>query len=175
MSHRTSDDLIAGLDHVREAPRDDGTLVLIVRRPIVDEREVLDVGELTLDRGLVGDSWPDRTKVDPARQLTVMNARATDLFAGERDRWPLAGDQLYVDLDISEDNLPSGTRLRMGGAVIEISEEPHTGCAKFSERFGMDAARFVNSPEGRKLRLRGLNARVVQPGAISVGDTVAKC
>ena len=104
-----------------------------------------------------------------------MNARATDLFAGERDRWPLAGDQLYVDLDISEDNLPSGTRLRMGGAVIEISEEPHTGCAKFSERFGMDAARFVNSPEGRTLRLRGLNARVVQPGAISVGDTVAKC
>jgi MOSC domain-containing protein YiiM len=178
---RTTDELEAGLDAVRGAPTDAGTLEAIVRRPAVGEREVLVVATLTTDDGLAGDSWrargsrhtPDGSP-EPNRQLTIMSARAIALVAGDdRARWPLAGDQLYVDLDISEDNLPPGTRVRRGTtAVVEISEEPHTGCAKFRDRFGADAARFVNSPEGRRLRLRGLNARVVTPGDVAAGDAV---
>jgi MOSC domain-containing protein YiiM len=174
MGHRTTDELEDGLDEVRSAPADNGVVELIARRTAIGQREVLDTGELTPDDGLVGDGWYIRDKSNPGRQLTVMNARAIALIAGERDRWALAGDQLYVDFDISEDNLPAGTRLSLGTAVIEISEAPHTGCAKFAERFGMDAARFVNSPEGTKLRVRGLNARVVQGGIVAVGDAVRK-
>jgi MOSC domain-containing protein YiiM len=174
MTHRTTDELQDGLDDVRSAPADNGVVELIARRTAVGQREVLDTGELTTDDGLVGDGWYIRDKSNPGRQLTVMNARAIALVAGDRNRWALAGDQLYVDLDISEDNLPVGSRLSLGTAVIEISEEPHTGCSQFAERFGMDAARFVNSPEGRKLRLRGLNARVVQAGTVAVGDVVRK-
>jgi MOSC domain-containing protein YiiM len=174
VDHRTPDELEDGLDLVRAAPADRGSLELIVCRPAIGERTIIGAGELSLLEGLVGDGWGSRAKVDPARQLTVMNARATALLAGGRDRWPLAGDQLYVDLDISEDNLPAGTRLTIGTATIEISVEPHTGCAKFAERFGTEAARFVNTPECRKLRVRGLNARVVTPGTISVGDPITK-
>ncbi|MCU1463784.1 MAG: hypothetical protein JWO37_3859 [Acidimicrobiales bacterium] len=174
VTHRTPDELQDGLDHVRAAPADRGILECIVCRPAVDERTVVGAGELSMLDGLVGDGWGTRSMADPVRQLTVMNARAIALIAGDRDRWPLAGDQLYVDLDLSEDNLPAGTRLTIGAATIEVSEAPHTGCAKFAERFGMDAARFVNTPENRKLRLRGLNARVVQPGTVGLGDIIAK-
>jgi MOSC domain-containing protein YiiM len=103
-----------------------------------------------------------------------MNARAASLVAIEPERRPLAGDQLYVDFDLSLSNLPPRSRLGIGSAVIEITATPHTGCAKFVARFGADAQRWVNSPQGRELRLRGANARVVQPGTVCVGDMVRK-
>ena len=174
MAIATRDFLDAGLDDIRTAPADAGTLELVVRRPAVDEREVLDEGVLDLEQGLVGDSWSLRGTPELEAQLTLMNARVTALVAGERERWPLAGDQLYVDFDLSIENLPPGSRLAVGDAVVEISELPHTGCAKFTARFGSDAIRFVNSPEGRALRLRGVNARVVEPGAVRPGDAVRK-
>ena len=172
-------ELEAGIDVVMDAPADSGSLSLIVRRPKVDEREVLEVGELNLIDGLIGDSWRVRAgrgsgEPDPFNQIDVMSARAAALVAGDRARWPLAGDQLYVDFDISQDNLPAGSRLRIGEAIIEVSARPHTGCQKFSSRFGVDALRFVNSEAGRKLRLRGLNASVVVPGTIRQGDPVRK-
>lgn len=171
------------LGRVREAPADGGVLALIVSRPAPDERALLDAAELRVDDGLVGDGWRHRGSRHTAdgtaeldRQLTLMNARAVALIAGgdDRARWALAGDQLYVDLDISTDNLPPGTRLRIGSAVVEITAVPHTGCGKFAARFGQDAVRLVNSPEGRHLNLRGVNARIVVPGTIRVGDVVEK-
>ncbi len=181
MTRLSTTQLEGGLPHIREAPTDHGTLELIVRRPDVEQREVVEQVELDPEVGLVGDNWrargssstPDGS-AHPERQITVMNARVAGLLAGDPDRRPLAGDQLYVDLDISIENLPPGTRLRIGDAVIEVTEPPHTGCAKFSRRFGVDALRFVNSPEGRRLRLRGLNARVVEGGTVRLGDPVRK-
>ena len=172
--HATTQELLAGLDHIRAAPAERGTLELIVRRPAVDEREVVEEGELDLVVGLVGDRWHLGTSPTNDAQLTLMNARAIELIARSRERWPLAGDQLYVDLDLSVDNLPAGSRLAVGSAVIEITAAPHTGCAKFSARFGTDAIKFVNKSPGRELRLRGANARVVTPGPVRAGDSIAK-
>ena len=179
MTHLTAEQLEAGLDEIRASPVGAGTLEMIVRRPAIDEREVLDSGELDVAVGLVGDTWPDRPsrRLDyraphPEMQLNVMNARAIALIAGSRDRWPLAGDQLFVDLHLGTEELPPGTRLHIGDAVIEITEIPHTGCAKFTARFGIEAMRFVNSPEGRRLNLRGINAKVVVAGRIRTGDRV---
>jgi MOSC domain-containing protein YiiM len=174
MSPRRAEELTAGLVDVARSPVGAGTLALIVRRPVVDEREVRETAELDVVTGLVGDSWSSRGTPDPDRQLTLMNARAAALVAVDRDRWPLAGDQLYVDLHLGGLELPPGSRLTIGDtAVIEVTDKPHTGCAKFSARFGVDALRVVNSPEGRALNLRGINARVVNPGTIRVGDKVA--
>jgi hypothetical protein len=171
----------AALDHIRASPGDGGTVELIVARPAVGERRVLTTAVLDETVGLVGDTWNERSSSrtadgspHPDMQLNIMNARAVALVAGEQDRWPLAGDQLYVDLDVSEANLPAGTRLMLGTAIIEVTAEPHTGCAKFSQRFGVDAVRLVNSPAGKELRLRGINARVVTGGVIAAGDTVRK-
>ena len=179
--HLSTDALEAGLDDIRRSPADGGVVELIVRRPAVDEREVLEEGELDARVGLVGDTWSQRAsgRTDdgsphPDMQLNVMNARVIRLLAGSPDRWALAGDQLYLDLDLSEANLPAGTRLALGTAVIEITDQPHTGCQKFSSRFGVDALRFVNSPVGRELHLRGINARVVERGVVRAGDTVRK-
>jgi hypothetical protein len=173
--------LQAGLGHVRESPPDHGTVEMIVRRPAVDEREVLAAGTLDVDTGLGGDTWPVRGSsrtpdgsAHPGMQLTVMNVRAALLVAQHPDRRQLAGDQLYVDLDLSPANLPAGTRLAVGSAVIEVSGEPHLGCAKFAARFGQEALRFVNSRTGRGLRLRGLNARIVASGTVRPGDRVSK-
>lgn len=176
MDHRTLEELDAGIAHVEAAPDTDGTLDLIVRRPAIDEREVLPVGELSLEDGLVGDSWLTRAGDEPnfERQLTVINARFTALVAGAEDRWALAGDQLYVDFDLSIGNIPAGSRISVGDAVIEVTDLPHTGCHKFTARFGVEARRFVNSEVGRSLRLRGLNAKVVVPGTIRRGDRVRK-
>ena len=178
-AYATPAELEAGLDTVREAPTDRGTLELVVVRPEVGEREVLDKATLDLDDGVVGDRWRNagRSGGRPANvnaQVTLMSARAAALVAGERERWPLAGDQLYVDLDLSGENLPPGTRLGIGSAIVEVTDEPHTGCKKFTERFGLDAMVFVNSPEGRALNLRGINTRVVEAGTIRVGDDVTK-
>ena len=174
-------ELEAGLDNIRRSPKDEGVLKMIVRRPAVDEREVLQEGELSVEVGLVGDTWkerpskamPDRSP-NPQAQVTLMNSRTIALIAQSEERWALAGDQLYVDMDLSEDNLPVGTRLALGSAILEISAQPHTGCLKFSQRFGVEAHKFVNSPQGRPLRLRGVNARVVQAGMSRVGDVVMK-
>ena len=181
ITHLTMEELEAGLDHIRQSPKDEGLLQLIVRRPRVDEREILEEAELTLSEGLVGDSWKIRGSsrtsdgsAHPDMQLNVMNARAVALVAGDKDRWQLAGDQLYIEMDLSSENLPAGTHLALGSAVIEVSPQPHTGCHKFVSRFGLDAVKFVNSPTGKDLRLRGFNAKVVQPGTIRVGDVVRK-
>ena len=177
----TGDELLAGLAEVRRAPRSGGRLELIVRRPAVGEREILDAGVLDPGVGLVGDGWLGRGSgrtadgsAHPDMQLTIMNARAAALIAGPRARWALAGDQLYVDLDLSEAGIGAGARLAIGSAVIEITDQPHRGCAKFAARFGREALRCVNSPLGVSLRLRGVNARVVQGGPIRTGDTVAR-
>jgi hypothetical protein len=180
--HLSTEELDAGLGEIQRAPADEGVVELIVRRPAEGERETLQEGVLDLDEGLVGDRWSaHRSSKTPdgspnrETQLTLMNARVVDLVAaGDRERWALAGDQIYVDLDISEANLPAGTRLALGSAVIEVTPEPHTGCVKFAGRFGNDAHRFVNTKPYRHLRLRGLNAKVVEPGTVSSGDTIRK-
>jgi hypothetical protein len=179
--HLTMPELEAGLDDIRRAPKDQGVLELIVRRPAVNDREILEEAELHLTEGLVGDSWKRRRSTstadgspNPLMQLNIMNSRVTALVAQERDRWQLAGDQLYLDLDLSEENTPAGTRLSLGSAVIEVTPPPHLGCQKFDARFGLDAMKFVNSPVGKQLHLRGVNARVVQGGIIRVGDVARK-
>lgn len=173
--------LEAGVQEVRRSPTDDGRLEMIVIRPGPGEREVREEAVLDHEHGVVGDTWKDRGSSrtpdgssDPAKQVTLISSRAVDLVAGSRDRWPLAGDQLYVDLDLGGENLPPGTRLAIGSAVVEVSAAPHTGCHLFAERFGMDAARFVNSQVGRELNLRGINARVITPGVVRTGDAVRK-
>jgi MOSC domain-containing protein YiiM len=181
LQHAELTGLEESLDHIREAPADEGIVELIARRPAEDEREVLTEARLNTHDGLEGDTWrargssrtPDGAP-NPEAQLTLMNARAAAAIAGERERWALAGDQIYVDLDISRINLPPGSRVQIGSAVIEFSEAPHTGCAKFSARFGNDALRFVNSPTGRELRLRGANCRVVIAGTVRPGDAIKK-
>ena len=174
-------ELEAGLARIRNAPSEQGVLELIVRRPAVDLREVVEVADLDLEKGLVGDSWihrPSRSTPDGSphsmMQLNVMSARAISLIAADPQRWSLAGDQMYIDLDVSIENLPAGSRLAIGDAVIEVTEPPHRGCQKFSNRFGLDALRFVNSEDGQALRLRGLNARVAVAGKIRRGDQVTK-
>jgi hypothetical protein len=181
IKHLTRDELEAGLDEIRRAPKDEGVLLLIVRRPRIEEREVLEEGELHLAEGLIGDSWKERRSSrtadgspNPEMQLNIMNARVAALVAQDKDRWQLAGDQLYLDMDLSAANLPPGTRLEIGSAVIEVTPPPHTGCTKFVSRFGLDAMKFVNSAVGRELHLRGINARVVQPGVIRVGQVARK-
>jgi hypothetical protein len=168
----------AQLDAVHEAPFDDGRLELIVRRPAVDEREIVHEARLDLEVGLVGDRWANRDKERTpaylAAQLTLIGTRLLATIEPDRTRWPIAGDQLYVDLDLCEDHLPVGSRLAIGSAVIEVSAEPHTGCAKFSARFGSEALRWINSPAGRAHRLRGLNARVVQAGSVRQGDVIRR-
>jgi hypothetical protein len=181
ITYLTMAELEAGLDHIRQSPKDEGVLQLIVRRPQVDKREVLNEGELHLSEGLVGDSWimrgSSRTSdgaSHPDMQLNIMNARVIALVAGDKDRWQLAGDQLYIDIDLSDENLPAGSRLALGTAVIEVSPQPHTGCQKFVSRFGREAVKFVNSAIGKELHLRGINAKVVQSGTIRVGDVAKK-
>jgi MOSC domain-containing protein YiiM len=178
----TTEELEAGLDEIRRAPTDEGAVALVVRRPVENERELLEEGTLDPAEGLVGDMWIRRGSkrtadgaAHPDMQLTLMSARVVDLVAaGTKERWALAGDQIYVDLDLSVENLPAGTRLALGSALIEVTPEPHTGCAKFHARFGGDAHRFVNTKQHRHLRLRGLNAKVVEPGTVRSGDVIRK-
>jgi hypothetical protein len=181
VKHLTTAELEAALDHLRQTPKDDGLLHLIVARPDVDQREVLDEAELDVALGLVGDNWsvrgsrrtPDGS-AHPEMQINIMNSRVTALVAQEKDRWPLAGDQLYIEMDLSKENLPAGARIAVGSAVLEVSSLPHTGCHKFVSRFGLEAMQFVNSELGKQMCLRGINARIVQGGTIKVGQTAKK-
>ena len=181
IKHLTIAELEAGLDTIRAAPKFEGVLELIVRRPQIEEREVLEEGELHPLEGLVGDSWKTRGSsrtadgsAHPEMQLNIMNSRVIALVAQDKQRWKLAGDQLYIDMDLSAVNVPAGTRLSLGSAVIEVTPQPHTGCKKFVSRFGLEAMKFVNSEIGRELHLRGINAKVVLPGIIRVGDVARK-
>jgi hypothetical protein len=173
--------LDAGLDYIRQSPSDVGTIEMIIRRPDVDLREELELAELDLEHGVVGDNWMARESMsssdggpNPDAQVTIMNARVIGLVASDRDRWSLAGDQFYADFDLSGENVPPGTRLQLGSAVVEASDVPHRGCVKFSGRFGPDALRFVNTGPGRDLSFRGINTRVVVPGIVRRGDQIHK-
>lgn len=179
--HLTLAEMEASLETIRQSPKDIGVLKLIARRPNTDEREVLEEARLDPAHGLVGDNWKTRGSrstpdgsANPEMQINLMNARVIELVARDKSRWALAGDQLYVDLDLSADNIPPGTRLAIGSAVIEITAPPHLGCKKFSARFGPDAVKFVNSDEGRQLHLRGVNAKVITAGSVRNGDRVVR-
>jgi hypothetical protein len=181
IKHFNNEELKAGFDKILVSPTDNGVLAMIVSRPEKDERVVQELGELSLEEGLVGDNWRTRgskhSKDGSAlieAQLTIMNWRMIDLLTQDKSRWPLAGDQLYVDFDLSADNISPGQRLEIGTAVIEVSALPHNGCKKFSQRFGVAATQFINTPEGKRRHLRGINARIIQPGIIKVGDEVRK-
>ena len=182
MPVRTTAALESALDHLRASPSDAGTLTLLVRRPERLTRELLDEGVVDEADGLLGDSWLARATsraVASGRhldaQVTVMNSRMVGLLGDTDAERALAGDQLYVDLDLSHDNLPAGSRLGVGDdVVLEVTAKPHAGCKKFLARFGEDAVAFVNSEEGSRLRLRGLNARVVRGGVVRVGDDVRR-
>ena len=174
-------ELGAGIDEIRQSPKDAGMVHLLVRRPAPSQREILDEATLDLVHGLVGDNWKVRGSqhtsdgsADPNAQITVMNSRAIALVAQQKERWPLAGDQIFVDLDLSRSNLPAGTQLQVGSAVIEITAQPHLGCNQFAARFGKDAVKVVNSSTGKQLRLRGINAKIVRAGTVRVGDLVKK-
>ncbi|MGB1253364.1 MAG: MOSC domain-containing protein [Candidatus Promineifilaceae bacterium] len=181
VTHFSLEELEAGLDTIRQSPSEIGDLQLIVRRPAANEREVLQVGELDLNQGLMGDNWgvrgSSRTKdgsSHPDMQLNIMSTRVISLITQDKDRWQLAGDQLFVDFDLSAANIPPGTQLALGSTIVEITDQPHTGCAKFKTRFGLDALKFISSPVGKALQLRGVNAKVIKPGTIQVGDKVEK-
>lgn len=174
-------ELEIGLPFIKQSPSLKGTVELIVRRPAVEEREVILQGKVDLQTGLEGDNWfargskstPDGS-ADPEAQFTLMNSRVIQLLTQDQALWQWAGDQLYVDLDLSKENLPAGTRLSVGTAIIEVTAKPHTGCKKFSARFGQDALKFISAPENKSLRLRGINTRVVQAGEFKVGDRIRK-
>ncbi len=172
--HPSAEELNTGVEHILASPTDNGELQLIVRRPGVDERETPQQARLDVEVGLVGDSWATRAKVIPDMQLNIMNSRVVDCVAGSQDRWPLAGDQLFVDMDLSGENLPPGTQITLGDAIVEVTELPHTGCKKFAARFGVDAMMFVNSGPGKTQNFRGICAKVVKSGDISVGDIARK-
>lgn len=176
-----ADELEAGLPEILASPRDGGVVSMIVRRPDTDQREVLDSGELDVAEGLAGDNWRSRGSrmtadgsAHPEMQLNLMNTRVISLVARFRERWALAGDQFFVDLDLGKENLPAGTRLAMGSAIIEVTAIPHLGCKKFTARFGLEAMKFVNSRRGKALCFRGINAKVAQSGRVSIGDTIRR-
>jgi hypothetical protein len=172
-------DFESAMRSVRSSPRGHGRIERIVRRPDEDRRESVGTARLDMVVGLEGDSWQARGSrstpdgsADVRAQITLANVRVLAAIEPDPERWALAGDQLYVDYDLSEDHLPTGTRLAIGDAVLEVSDLPHRGCAKFSARFGSDALRWINSPTGRALRMRGMNARIVQAGTVRIGDAI---
>ena len=181
IEHLSAAALEAGLEEIRNSPKDQSVLDLIVSRPEEDAREVMDLADLHVEVGLVGDTWQDRPsarsgdgKAHPDMQITMMNSRVATLVAQSKDRWPLAGDQLFVDLDLSKANVPPGSRISVGFAILEVTNQPHTGCEKFAARFGVDALKLISSPTGKELQLRGINLKVIQGGEIKPGDAVKK-
>lgn len=177
----TISELELGLKEIKSSPKDNGVLEMIVRRPEIERREIINSGEINLINGLEGDNWktrgssstPDKS-ANPEAQITLMNSHVIQLLAGDKENWQWAGDQLYVDMDLSIDNLPPHSQIQIGSAILEISAKPHTGCKKFSARFGIEALEFISTPLGKSLRMRGVNAKVIQAGQIKVGDVVKK-
>ena len=175
MTHAATSEVEAKLDWLRESPKDGGKGTCIVIRPRTNERVLLTTCEVSAEQGVHGDNWEGRGKApDPMTQITIMNTRMIELLGQGQDQRKLSGDQFFADMDLSETNLPVGQRLRIGTAILEVTPKPHTGCGKFSKRFGTDALRFVNSREGRPLRLRGVYVQVVSAGSIEVGSTIEK-
>ena len=176
--HRRFAEIEAAMADMGSSPTENGIVEMIVARPAVDQRMVLEEGVLDETHGLQGDSWETRGSsngnADRLRQITVMNSRILAAIAGDRERWQLAGDQLIVDLDLSIDSLPAGTRLQIGEALAEVTEPPHTGCAKFAGRFGAEALAWANGREGRQQRRRGMHVRVVESGTVREGDPIRK-
>lgn len=161
------------------APPDDGTVSLIVQRPAVNARAVVDAAEMSVARGMAGGGWqlrPERGTVD---QICVMSTAAIRAFAGDDPRaWPAAGDQLFLDLDLRRANLRAGDRVAVGAdadaVLLEVTPKPHNGCAKFARRYGDDALKVVMAPLGKERRLRGIYFRVVREGVVRKGDRVRK-
>ena len=181
IKHLSTPDLEAGLEQIRNSPKNQSVLDMIVSRPEEDAREIMELADLDVVVGLVGDTWQDRPsarsgdgKAHPDMQITLMNSRVADLVAQSKERWPLSGDQLFADLDLSKTNVPPGTRISIGKAVLEATDQPHTGCKKFASRFGVDALKFISSPATEVLQLRGINLKVVEGGEIKPGDIVKK-
>ncbi len=174
-THLTPAELELGLPRIGASPDDEGLVEMLVIRPVVDQRETPDSVEVSADLGVHGDRWSmGKSREYPETQITIINSRLLDLVSGGRERWALAGDNVVADLDLSHANLPAGQKLEAGSAILEVTEQPHTGCNKFASRFGADALRFVNVGPGKDLRLRGLYVQVVQHGVISVGDRIRK-
>ena len=181
IKHLSTPDLEAGLEQIRNSPKNQSVLDMIVSRPEEDAREIMELADLDVVVGLVGDTWQDRPsarsgdgKAHPDMQITLMNSRVADLVAQSKERWPLSGDQLFADLDLSKTNVPPGTRISVGKAVLEVTDQPHTGCKKFASRFGVDALKFISAPTTEVLQLRGINLKVVEGGEIKPGDIVKK-
>jgi hypothetical protein len=179
--HRPRAEIERAAAALGSSPTEYGVIEMIICRPARYERRVLDEGILEVAHGLLGDNWEVRGstntpdgRADPLRQVTVMNSRALASVAGERDRWELAGDQLIVDLDLSMVNLPAGTQLQIGEAVAEVTEPPHTGCAKFAGRYGVDALAWVSDRAGRQQRRRGMHVQVLRSGTVRPGDSIRK-
>jgi MOSC domain-containing protein YiiM len=167
------------LELIRAAPKDRGTIELIARRPAEGTREIIDRARFNLELGVVGDGWhrrPSKKTGAPnlEQQVTIMSSRAIAAIVPDRNDWPNAGDQLYVDFDLSAENVPPGTRLQVGTAILEVSSHPHRGCAKFTKRFGSDATAWVNTEVGRALNLRGVNTQVITAGEARRGDAISK-
>ena len=181
MEYKDLTTLEQGFDYVKQSPTERGTLELIVIRPEVNQRQELSEGMLDVDQGLIGDNWAARGSSEtedgsahPEMQINIMNSRLAQLITQQQSDWKMAGDQLYVDLNLHQDNVPAGTRLSIGEAILEVTAVPHTGCKKFAERFGREALKFISTKEGRQWQLRGINAKVIQAGKISTGDVVRK-
>lgn len=177
----TTEQIEAGLSHILASPQDQGTLEAIVIRPEENERELRKLVYLTPECGVEGDRWATSSSLrladgrpDPRVQVSLMNFRILRMIAGDEDRMCLAGDNLIVDLDLREANVPVGQKLAIGEAVVQVTEVPHTGCKKFANRYGEDATRFINAAERKSLHLRGLYARVLQAGTVQVGDVIRK-
>jgi MOSC domain-containing protein YiiM len=180
-NHIPLEQLQAGLPDILASPSDNGVLEGIVIRPGAGQRRELDSCSISLAGGAEGDHWAkgcwmstDDGHPHPDVQICIMNARCIARIAGERSNWAPAGDNLFIDMDLTPANLPAGQQLAIGSAIIEVTDTPHNGCANFTKRYGRDATIFVNKGEGRALRLRGIYARVVQDGRVAVGDRVVK-
>ncbi len=181
IEHTTSDELNDKMDWLLDSPKDGGVVRGIVVRPATDEREELQEARLSPEGGVEGDRWASTAqrklkdgRLNPDVQVTLTNARLIELLAKERSRWSLSGDQIYVDMDLSMENLQPGQRLAIGSTVLEISEVPHRGCSKYRSRFGQAGFDLVDSARGRELRFRGVYAQIVKEGTVGVGDQIHK-
>ncbi|MBN8583174.1 MAG: MOSC domain-containing protein [Anaerolineae bacterium] len=177
----TLEHLQTQLNHIQESPKDNGSVLLIIRRPATEEREIITQGRLIPASGLEGDNWRERGSTsmpdgsaNPEAEITLMNTRVIQALTQDETRWALAGDQFFVDFDLSEENIPAGTRLAIGSAIVEVSPLPHNGCKKFSARFGVDALKFISMAENKPMRMRGINAKIIQVGDVKQGDLIRK-